>query len=253
MNWRLDNPPTIDVSVSRHLGLFAVARLAERHRVRVRLRPALPQGLSALVWLPDSVIERTSLYGSVGGWQSQPVGAGFGSQSHGNGRQLGGMHESAVALAQNGNGNDEEAGGPRVAKGWFRGRDAEGAGASAVGAGGNGSFGGNGGFGGGTPQWSPPSSPAYNDQTSAGLPVRSRKTTQTPDTTSDNRTGGLPQRSDSTRVGPVPGGGPGTGSQALPQRSPDQVRSRLAGFQRGTRRAETQQGQSSRAGEGNER
>ena len=53
MNWRLDNPPTIDVSVSRHMGLFAVARLAERHRVRVRLRPAPPQGLSALVWLPD--------------------------------------------------------------------------------------------------------------------------------------------------------------------------------------------------------
>ena len=63
MNWRLDNPPTIDVSVSRHMGLFAVARLAERHRVRVRLRPARPQGLSALVWLPDSVIERTSRLG----------------------------------------------------------------------------------------------------------------------------------------------------------------------------------------------
>ena len=30
-NWRLDNPPVIDVSVSRHMGLFAVARLAERH------------------------------------------------------------------------------------------------------------------------------------------------------------------------------------------------------------------------------
>jgi signal transduction histidine kinase len=58
MNFRLDNPPTIDVSVSRHMGLFAVARLAERHRVRVRLRPATPQGLSALVWLPEGVIER---------------------------------------------------------------------------------------------------------------------------------------------------------------------------------------------------
>jgi len=30
MNLRLDNPPVIDVSVSRHMGLFAVARLAER-------------------------------------------------------------------------------------------------------------------------------------------------------------------------------------------------------------------------------
>src|ERR1700728_4087797 len=32
MNFRLDNPPTIDVSVSRPMGLFAVARLGERHR-----------------------------------------------------------------------------------------------------------------------------------------------------------------------------------------------------------------------------
>ena len=58
MNWRLDNPPVMDVSVSRHMGLFAVARLAERHGVRVRLRPRSPHGLTALVWLPDSVIER---------------------------------------------------------------------------------------------------------------------------------------------------------------------------------------------------
>ena len=65
MNWRLDNPPVMDVSVSRHMGLFAVARLAERHGVRVRLRPRSPHGLTALVWLPDSVTEReTGLYGA---------------------------------------------------------------------------------------------------------------------------------------------------------------------------------------------
>ena len=45
-------------SVSRHMGLFAVARLAERHGVRVRLRARSPRGLIALVWLPDSVTER---------------------------------------------------------------------------------------------------------------------------------------------------------------------------------------------------
>ena len=43
MNWRLDHPPVIDVSVSRHMGLFAVARLAERHGVRVRLRAQAPR------------------------------------------------------------------------------------------------------------------------------------------------------------------------------------------------------------------
>ena len=65
MNWRLDNPPVMDVSVSRHMGLFAVARLAERHGVRVRLRPRSPHGLTALVWLPDGVTEREAgLYGA---------------------------------------------------------------------------------------------------------------------------------------------------------------------------------------------
>jgi signal transduction histidine kinase len=74
MNWRLDNTPAMDVSVSRHMGLFAVARLAERHRIRIRLRPASPQGLIALVWLPESVIERTNqVYGATGGWQ--PIAA----------------------------------------------------------------------------------------------------------------------------------------------------------------------------------
>jgi hypothetical protein len=58
MNRRLDDPPPIDESISRHMGLYAVARLAERHGVRVRLRPGNPQGLTALVWLPDSVAAR---------------------------------------------------------------------------------------------------------------------------------------------------------------------------------------------------
>ena len=75
MNWRLDNPPVIDVSVSRHMGLFAVARLAERHRIRIRLRPATPQGMTALVWLPDSVIERTSRVFSGAGTWSQSIAA----------------------------------------------------------------------------------------------------------------------------------------------------------------------------------
>ncbi len=89
MNWRLDNPPTVDVSVSRHMGLFAVARLAERHRVRVRLRPAQPEGLSALVWLPDSVIERTTGGYGTAGWQSLAVGAGPAASSPAGGRRLG--------------------------------------------------------------------------------------------------------------------------------------------------------------------
>jgi signal transduction histidine kinase len=55
-NWRLDNPPTVDVAVSRRMGLFVVARLAARHGIRVRLRPAQTRGLTALVWLPNEAI-----------------------------------------------------------------------------------------------------------------------------------------------------------------------------------------------------
>ena len=57
-NWRLDNPPVVDVAVSRRMGLFVVARLAARHGIRVRLRPGPAGGLTALVWLPDEVITR---------------------------------------------------------------------------------------------------------------------------------------------------------------------------------------------------
>ena len=55
-NWRLDNPPVVDVAVSRRMGLFVVARLAAKHGIRVRLRPAASGGLTALVWLPDEAI-----------------------------------------------------------------------------------------------------------------------------------------------------------------------------------------------------
>ncbi|HEY9242896.1 MAG TPA: nitrate- and nitrite sensing domain-containing protein [Streptosporangiaceae bacterium] len=55
-NWRLDNPPVVDVAVSRRMGLFVVARLAARHGIRVRLRPAPTGGLTALVWLPDETV-----------------------------------------------------------------------------------------------------------------------------------------------------------------------------------------------------
>ena len=65
-NWRLDNPPVVDVAVSRRMGLFVVARLAARHGIRVRLRPAASGGLIALVWLPDEAIMHETPDGSPG-------------------------------------------------------------------------------------------------------------------------------------------------------------------------------------------
>jgi len=65
-NWRLDNPPVVDVAVSRRMGLFVVARLAARHGIRVRLRPAPAGGLTALVWLPDEVISHQATTANSG-------------------------------------------------------------------------------------------------------------------------------------------------------------------------------------------
>jgi signal transduction histidine kinase len=56
-NWRLDNPPEIDVAASRQMGLFVVGRLAARHGVRVRLRHGPSSGVSVLVWLPETLTE----------------------------------------------------------------------------------------------------------------------------------------------------------------------------------------------------
>ena len=80
LNHLLDNPPIIDESVGRHMGLFAVAHLAARHGVRVRLRPGAPRGLTALVWLPDTLTERVTR--SYAGW-AQPAAAPAGHPARG--------------------------------------------------------------------------------------------------------------------------------------------------------------------------
>ncbi len=56
INHKLANPPTVDAAVSRRMGLFVVGRLADRHGIRVQLRPSGEQaGTTSLVMLPDSV------------------------------------------------------------------------------------------------------------------------------------------------------------------------------------------------------
>jgi signal transduction histidine kinase len=55
-NWRLANPPVVDVSVSRRMGLFVVGRLALRHSIRVQLRQQDAGGLTAMVLLPETLL-----------------------------------------------------------------------------------------------------------------------------------------------------------------------------------------------------
>ncbi|MFE3582864.1 nitrate- and nitrite sensing domain-containing protein [Streptomyces vinaceus] len=103
INERLASPPTVDVSVSRRMGLFVVGRLSLRHGIRIQLRPSDSGGTTALVMLPVDVAQGgkkpgpmpgqggsgapgsgtpqgmpgASAQGSVpGGGARQPVGAG---------------------------------------------------------------------------------------------------------------------------------------------------------------------------------
>ncbi|MFD0328866.1 nitrate- and nitrite sensing domain-containing protein [Streptacidiphilus monticola] len=58
INAKLAEPPTVDASVSRQMGLFVVGRLAERHGIRVQLRPSGESaGTTSLVMLPEHLTQ----------------------------------------------------------------------------------------------------------------------------------------------------------------------------------------------------
>ncbi|MDH2430065.1 nitrate- and nitrite sensing domain-containing protein [Sphaerisporangium sp. TRM90804] len=56
VNRRLADPPVVDVSVSRRMGLFVVGRLALRHDIRVQLRHGDAAGLIAMVLFPPQLM-----------------------------------------------------------------------------------------------------------------------------------------------------------------------------------------------------
>ncbi|WP_214103435.1 sensor histidine kinase [Acrocarpospora catenulata] len=56
LNHRLTDPPEFDLADSDRLGLFVVGRLAQRHQIRVSLRPSPYGGTTAIVLLPKEIV-----------------------------------------------------------------------------------------------------------------------------------------------------------------------------------------------------
>ncbi|MBB4759819.1 nitrate- and nitrite sensing domain-containing protein [Amorphoplanes digitatis] len=75
LNERLAQPPMVDVAVSRMMGLVVVARLANRHGVKVELRPAdTERGTVADVGLPVSVMVSSSMTARLASGPNHPYG-----------------------------------------------------------------------------------------------------------------------------------------------------------------------------------
>ncbi|MDJ0385462.1 sensor histidine kinase [Streptomyces sp. G-G2] len=72
INERLAAPPTVDVSVSRRMGLFVVGRLSLRHGIRIQLRPSDSGGTTALVMLPVDVAQGGKKPAPMSGGQGGP-------------------------------------------------------------------------------------------------------------------------------------------------------------------------------------
>jgi hypothetical protein len=234
------------------MGLFAVARLAERHGVRVRLRAGSPQGLTALVWLPDSLTERAGR--PYGGW-SQPPAAPVEPQA----RRGIGRHSIAARSASDGQSANDRSNavatpapigaGPRepvravgrAASDWFRNRQSS---ETPVAS--------NGGGPAGPDRWAEGkhaaqiiADPVRGEGTVAGLPVRVPRANLLP-----GSAGGGRQTDSRVTSRTADGHETQTPTASRLQRSPEKARSRLSGFQRGTRRAE---GHTPRTAEGADR
>jgi len=97
INERLASPPTVDVSVSRRMGLFVVGRLSQRHGIRIQLRPSDSGGTTALVMLPVDVAQggkkpqgKPGQGGPTGGPAAAAAAAGAAAARRQNGGSQGG-------------------------------------------------------------------------------------------------------------------------------------------------------------------
>ncbi|WP_459802334.1 sensor histidine kinase [Herbidospora sp. RD11066] len=74
VNTKLAEPPVVDVSVSRRMGLFVVGRLAARHGIRVQLRRGDTTGIIAMVLFPAELISNADAPVSPSQQQPQVTG-----------------------------------------------------------------------------------------------------------------------------------------------------------------------------------
>jgi signal transduction histidine kinase len=129
INERLANPPTVDVSVSRRMGLFVVGRLSLRHGIRIQLRPSDSGGTTALVMLPVDVTQGGAHQKSTPGARPGAAPAGQGGTgiagAFGNtprvggaaqrGQVGGGAQRPAIGAGRPGGPGGPQQGGPRWA------------------------------------------------------------------------------------------------------------------------------------------
>jgi hypothetical protein len=282
-----------------------VARLAERHGVRVRLRARSPRGLTALVWLPDDVAERGA---ARSGWPGNRLGRSAGAAARASGSPGTGAHAAPDGPFTDGPSTDGPFTGSQAVSGWPTAAvpapatmpmptvpamppvPAGPAGAarapaaprepaqvavpavsdwfrswrsSAPGSGGSPSAAppADAGWRAGDDGWAEGkhaaqivADPVHGDHTHAGLPVRVPRANLIPGSAGGHRAGsGATSRPPDGRPAdsrPADGRGTQAASAARAPRSPELARSRLSGFQRGTRRAK---GQKPHAGEGADR
>ncbi|WP_217179707.1 nitrate- and nitrite sensing domain-containing protein [Streptomyces sp. AC495_CC817] len=109
INERLASPPTVDVSVSRRMGLFVVGRLSQRHGIRIQLRPSDSGGTTALVMLPVDVAQ--------GNKKPSPGKPGQGAPSTGGPAAAQAAAGAAAARRQTGNQSGPPLGGPSAGGG----------------------------------------------------------------------------------------------------------------------------------------
>ncbi|MGH3211757.1 MAG: sensor histidine kinase [Trebonia sp.] len=251
MNWRLDHPPVVDVSISRHMGLYAVSRLAARHGIRVKLRPGTPQGLSALVWLPGTLAKREQAQAPVAVNHSRSFGIDATgpatSVRPAPARYMSGRHRNGLA-ASGGQPLAAGQGGQaaRSATAWFAAkRPSSGAAASAEELAVGWRSASNDVTDGGNPVFD------HAGLTTSGLPRRVPRTARANGATGSNTPGSAVPFAPPETVAPVLAAPlDGMASQGVPyqeaahqeqvasrRRSPEAVRSRLSGFQLGGRDA----------------